>query len=142
LSLDSSSLSFSTECILFLPIILVLCISFIAYIRCVFFNLTHHTLPNPPLPITYWQSKCSFFIYLGYNIYIFSPSYLACMLDRSILKQFFISLVDFFEIVELLRICYFCLFDKRSLVSFIYYLFVFRADITTPEVMFTLAFLY
>jgi len=74
-------------------------------------------------------------------MYIFNPSSLACMLDRSILKQFFKSFVDFFEIVELLLICYFYFLDRRSLVYFISYLFGFRADITTPEVMFTLAFL-
>ena len=33
------------------------CISFNAYVVFVFFSITFHTFPNPPLPITYLNSK-------------------------------------------------------------------------------------
>lgn len=141
LSLDKSSLSFRTECILFLPMILVLCISFIAYIFWFFFNLTHQTLPNPPLPITYWQSKCYLLTYLSSRISFLSAYSLELNFDKSILKQFFISFVDFFDIVELLLLCYFYFLFAIYLLYLGSYLFWLRPDITTPIVLFTLIFL-
>ena len=139
-SLDRSYLSLRTEWILFLPIIFVLCISFIAYIFWVFLNLTLHTFPNPPLPITYWQSKWSRDTSLLYKTSLFSWSSLLNF-ERSILKQFLMSLLDFFDIVELLLLCSFYFLVWCSFVSWWWSLLFVRPDITTPVVLLMLIFL-
>jgi len=122
LSLESSSRSLRTEWMLFLPMILVLCISFMACIFWFFFNLTHQTLPKPPFPITYWQSKCSRFTSFSSSSSFFSASSLELNLERSILKQFFISLFDFLEMVELLLLCYFYFLTTSYLLYLTSYL--------------------
>ena len=140
-NLESNYLSFKTEWILFLPIILVLCISFIAYIFWVFLNFTLQTLPNPPLPITYWQSKC----YLVTSLLSRTKrsfSYFAFNLERSILKQFLISFVDFFDIVELLRLCSFSLLLIAYLASRVSSFCWGLPDITTPVLLLILIFLH
>lgn len=106
--MDKSSLSFITEWILFFPIILVLSIYFMAKSFFVFLNYTHHTFPNPPFPMTYRYSKWNRFIYFGSIIILFCYFYFYTSFDKSILKHFFVCcLDDFFDMVELLRRCYF-----------------------------------
>ena len=118
-----------------------MCISFIAYIFCVFLNFTLHTLPKPPLPMTYWQSKC----YLVTSLLSRTKryfSYLAFNFWRSILKQFLISFVDFFDIVELLRLCSLSLLFIAYFVSRVSSFCWGLPDITTPVLLLILIFLH
>ena len=140
-SLESSSLSLRTEWMLFFPIILVLCISFMAYIRWVFLSFTLHTLPNPPFPITYWQSKCYRLTYLLVSLILFYSSCLDLNLLRSILKQFFISLLDFLLIVELLLLCSFSFLTCVSLECSYLWWSAWLRPLCTPMLLCILYFL-
>ena len=114
---------------LFLHIIFVLCIYFIAYNLLFFFNLTLQTLPKPPLPIAYRHSKLylltSFSLWLLsiiFGLLVTFYSFLCLNLDRSIFSIFLNYRPDLLDIVELLRLCSFDLFITElfffSLLSF------------------------
>jgi len=127
LSLESNSRSLRTEWMLFFWIIFVLCISFIAYTCPVFLSLTLHTLPKPPFPMIYWQSKWSLETYPPSNSFY---SWVL-NLDKSILKQFLIYFVDFLEIVELLRLCSFD-FLFTTYLLYLVSCWIFTLPVATP----------
>jgi hypothetical protein len=52
------------------------------------------------------------------------------------------SLLDFLDMVELLLLCYFYLFECNSLLSRVYWFRWDRQDMMTPLLLFTLSFLY
>lgn len=74
-----------TEFTDFLLMIFDFCISFIAYIYCVFFIFTFQTFPKPPLPTGYitsndcFESCTSSFIYFGILDYFLIFIYLECL---------------------------------------------------------------